>query len=707
MNDEIRGRQRWLALGVLLTMLTSTPGQGKGVDRARGQEILKQFREVNRYWLVGPPPAVQNFSYVLQRIGGAQEFDVRNPQKTPRARLQGITYAAMVHQLGRNPQSATVQGITEEDGRVRLDLALDPPVRGACGNGVENSWHGYHSIGGNTGFLVLNSKLWVPLEAGIGRLRETFGEFVAVDEQHYVPLAIRVKIGDDTEYDWRFRVYEPGLWLFDESRSGERRIAWVERVKVNSADAKLEHATTASLARAASEKSGEARLQAFLEANRHWLLPSLEARRGFIYEYRQEAPYLERVLMDNQGNLIVRLEASKDYPDYPTRQRLWLADGRSYSGTAEDRFVRLEGSASNSGNPGSMLLRDRVVQHLAMGLALDCALTRLAREPDTFWAEIRPVPEQPDKYLLVLHSKRDARLFTGTMLAFTSWSFMHDVKYDRSEILCAAATHRPLEEKDYSGKTELKGRYVFEEWLSSAGGAVPGCIRAVVPYEKNGQDQSLEMDARFQVADDIWLLDQVKSHFRSEGGGSTGTVTRVSAAADGFPLIRDLLQKAEMTGRNLAAIEASLEGGSEIRLPSGEWSAAPVKAAWTDKARESARGEDRKMQTLPIIGIHSARIIQTVDESLAIELDGISTASWKEFQTHWKVSLLNATGRTTSSAATNLTVRAENAPAAFLARLELPRAASLPERVFIEGTVQRMTGAYHGHGVWFRLARDE
>jgi hypothetical protein len=692
-------------LCLFLFLLTAAPSQSTADDAARGREILSKFVEVNRYWLVCPPETVRNFSYTLQRLGGTQEFKVSNPEKTPRSRLQGVTYAAMIHQLARHPENATVQSISEEaGGRVRLDLALEPPVRGACGNGVENSWNGYHSLGGNTGFLVLDSARWVPLEAGVGRLRETFGEFVTLDQRHFYPLAIRVKL-DDTEYAWRFRVYEPGLWFFDDSHSGERRLAWVKDVKVNGGEAKLAFATTASLARAESEKAGGATLQAFLNVNRHWLLPSMETRRGLAYEYRQESPYLERVLIDPEGNVLVRLEASKDSPDHPTRQRLWLPDGRSFTGNAGDRFVRLAPAPGPAPLQGGFR-HDRMSQHLAMGLALECALTRLAREPDTFWAQRRGVPGQPDKYLLVLHAQRDARLFTGTMLAFSSWSFMHDVRYDRSEILCDAATHCPLEEKDFSGESSLKGHYYFEEWHNGPSGSAPGRIRAVVPHEKDGKDQSLEMDARFRWVNNVWLLDQVESQFRGDAGGSTGKITVLSPTADSYAPLRELLQAAEVTQRILSAIETSKEEAAEVALTARDWSGAAVKAAWTDKARESARGEDEKGQSAPTIGLYRARVVQAANGP-AVELEGISTASWKEFLTEWKVSLKDQAGATSWSGVTNLTVRAEDAPSAFTVSLQLPASAPSPERLLVQGTVRRMTAGYHGHGIWFRLMNED
>jgi hypothetical protein len=692
------------------------PEPASGGNQSRGQEIIRRFVEVNRYWILGPPSGVQNFSYVLNRLGGTQVFEVSDPARTSRARLQGVTYATLIHQLAQAPQSATVTEIAEEKGKVQLELTFEPVVRGAIGNGVEDSWNGYHNLGGRDGYIVLDTERWVPLEAGVGRLTETFGEYARVDEQHCVPLAIREQIGD-THYDWHFRLYESGLWLLDESISDGRRLAWVEQVKVNSAAAKLQQATAASLEQAERTKVGQERLEAFLKANRQWLLPSLEARRGLAYEYRQEAPYLEQVLIDPDGNLMARLEATKESPEGATRQRLWLADGRSYSGDAADQFVKLEGGWSPGESPEAWLRRDRIAQHLAMGLALDCALTRLAREPENFWAEVRPVPNTAARYLLVLHPKKDARLFTGTMLTFSSSSFMHDVRYDRSEVLCDAATHRPLEERDYAGQTELKGEYLFNNWLGDASGAAPGRIRAVMPYEKEGKHQALEMNAQFRFTKPgLWLLQRVESHFRGEGGGSTGTVTVVSAPAGSFQPIQELLEKARVTEQTLGAIQQAPTGSTAQPIKPGDWSPLPLRAAWTDQAQESARTTDERgrqpaPQQPPLIGLHRARLVQVAEGATRVELEGLSTAAWKEFQTEWKVKLQDAQGRLLAAGTTNSDLRAESAPTPFQVLLDLPRSDTpspfLPQQITVEATVQRMTGAYHGHGMWFRFARKE
>src|ERR1039457_4258505 len=162
------------------------PETGAGGNQARGQQIIRRFVEVNRYWLIGPPAAVRQFSYTLNRLGAKEEFAVPDPMKAPRARRTGGTDSTMLHLLAAKPESATVRSITEEGGRIRLMLAFDPAVDGECGNGVEKGYYGYFGVGGDTGYLVLDANRFVPVEAGMGKLTETFAEVAQGDRKSRV-----------------------------------------------------------------------------------------------------------------------------------------------------------------------------------------------------------------------------------------------------------------------------------------------------------------------------------------------------------------------------------------------------------------------------------------------------------------------------------------------------------------------------------------
>jgi hypothetical protein len=354
----------------------------------------------------------------------------------------------------------------------------------------------------------------------------------------------------------------------EEGTSGTRKLAWIDQVKVNGALAKVVAAAASEREEDQAERKGRGRLRRFLEANVHWLLPRLESRAGMIYEYRQEAPYAERILFHPAGHVMARLESAKESAT-PTRERLWMADGRAYQGLVTSPFLSIETASSDPlWTAEYWPHKDRLVQHLLMGLALDCAVTRLAREPDAFWVEVKDSGEHPDRYVLMLRAKGAARLFTGTMLSFTSWCYMHDVRYDRAELLVDLTTHRLIDEHDYS-QDQLKGSYQFENWIEKGSSAAPGLIRALLPHEEKGQDRSLEMTARFNyLRPGVWLLQDVESKFRGTDSGSSGTVTVLSSDPSAMSLVDAAIQKAQFTADTLNRIaQASDQGTSADVLP--------------------------------------------------------------------------------------------------------------------------------------------
>jgi len=703
-----------LMLEVAPVCAAGTTGEQEDIAR-RGQQILQQVLEANRYWLISPPKEVGAYSYVFH-LNDREPMTVKvaNPGRTGQAQRQGITWYSILQATARKPFQATVTEISETNGVVALSMRLDPAVRGHCGNGIEGTWTGYFNLGGDFAEVVIDLKRKVPLRSVLGNEEETYGDFVQVDKEHLVPLMVTVEKGDSMRFEWRFRLYAPGLWLLDYSEYGGRKVAWVDGVRVGEAVAQVQAATVVSVQREEAERAGSARLAEFLAANRHWLLPSMSARRGLVYDYEQEGGYRERVMFDPNGDLMVQLESTRDKPDVPTRERLWTAGGQKVEADHSDPFVKateLPEAARGSGEGlEAWLHQDRAVQHLAMGLALDCALTRLAREPEAFGAETLPVKDDPGRYLLVLHPRKTARLFAGTMLMFTSWAYMHDVGYSRSEVLCDATTQRPIEEKDFDGK-KLVGQFRFEDWVSDGTGFAPGRISGVMPYEKDKKDNSLEMEARFQVVrPNVWLLDRVESSFRGNGG-STGRVQVVTADAAAFEPIQNLLARLKKTDDILHRVAAA-KPETTLQLRPNEWQDVALAAEWTEAAKKSASwNEDRKSEAgLPVIGIYRARALPQPDGSLQVELEGLSTASWKEFETEWRATA-PAPANAISKAKTTAELRAENSPAPFTVKLDFPatpRLSTSPSlTVSLEGTVMRMSGAYHGHGMWFRFSKEE
>jgi hypothetical protein len=675
----------------------------KQVDVNPGEMIAKLI-ETNRVWLLQPPAGVTNFEYVLNLSAGSRRFEVPDPAHASNAHRQAVTYYSILQHLARNPGSETIKRVEPWPGAIRLDVKFDAVVEGAVGNGVENSWTGYHTISGSEGYIVIDTNRWVPLEAGLGRLRERFSEYATVVSNQYAPLTVRLDIGE-TSYEWKFKVHEPGLWLYEEGTSGTRKLAWIDHVKVNGTLAKVVAAAASEREEDQAERKARGRLRRFLEANAHWLLPRLDSRAGLIYEYSQEAPYMERIIFHPHGHVLARLESSKE-SSTSTTERLWMADGRAYYGLTASPFLSFETASPDPlWTAAYWPYKDRLVQHLLMGLALECAATRLAREPDAFWVEVQDSGEHPDSYVLILKPKSAARLFTGTMLTFSSWCYIHDVAYDRAELMVNVATHRLMDEHTYS-QGQLKASYEFQNWIEDGSSAAPGQIRAVLPHKEQGQDQSLEMIARFHYPrPGTWLLREVESRFRGTDSKSSGTITLVNSNSNAFALVDRAIEKAQFTADILYRITQTAEPGAIIDLQPGSSANLVTRALWTAPALDAARAQADVKTFEPLVGLYRATLSTNAP---TLEVEGVTAAPFMEFASAWKFEFLDSQGSSIGSVTTNILVRSERGPSPF--RILVPTPAAMPVgerlRVSARGTVQRMTAFSRGAGRWFHLSNS-
>ncbi|HIJ64375.1 MAG TPA: M56 family metallopeptidase [Candidatus Hydrogenedentes bacterium] len=691
----------------------SDNAESDGDVQARGQAILREMAEVNRYWLIAPPPEVRNYQYEFIRGGDPpQTFTVNDPSNTKSALRQGITYRAGIHALGALPSNVVVTGLEMGDEIIRLQFSLKEPFRGDCGNGVSGKWLGYFNLGVTDGTLWLDAKKLAPLELRSGILRERFDDYVDMGGGHYAPLSIDISKERPGEkgmhFAWKFRVYDPGLWLFDMSRYayGDHPdppiVASIRNVKVNSLDAvNAEHIEASVAVLAESQEARETRealargqeyMDAVIEANRAWLLPPLEPRRGLVYDYRQEGLYRERVMFDKQGSIMVQLESTKDGPEIPTRQLLYLPDGTKVSSNYGEPYVQ-ESKIEGSG-PGSILHRDRKVNDLATGLGLDCALTRMARQPSAFSSKVERGTSS-DTYRLVLDSSNgDTKLFTGTMLTFTSWAYMHDVRYARSEIVVDAATHRPLEEKDFDSGGKLVGAYTFSEYVEDPSGAAPGKIEAVIPYEKDGKDQSLEMEATFKfVRPGVWVLERCHSEFRGEMGASNGNVSLVPHSPEQFAPVKGLLARLQDTRDTLAELDAASEGAAHVPFEIGRPMLVWTKAVWSQTAGDPAGA---------VIAVKAARAEALPADQLRVTLSFLSTTYWKEYETEVRVSLMDVSGQAIAeqSMTTQLRVERSLRPAEVSLVFPGPVNTEAVHQMAVAAVVLQATARHYGHGMW-------
>ncbi|HOW73996.1 MAG TPA: M56 family metallopeptidase, partial [Phycisphaerae bacterium] len=685
-----------------------------------GEEILRKMAEVNRYWLIGPPESVTDYTYDY-KLGDdpSRTFSIGGRDPDPRAR-QGVSYSTTIHILAMHPEKALVGEIETGEGIIRLRFDLAESSRIECGTGVDGGWHGYFSSAAQGGLLTLDAAKMVPLKLESPGMQELFSDYADAGDGRLAPLTVKVARGD-MAFHWTFRLYDPGLWLMDRSLadagSGDTPtvLASVSNVFVNSAQAepsktapsvavvKAEVADSRKLTKMLSES--HRRVETVIAANCAWLLPPLEPRRNLVYRYTQEPPYAERVMFDDKGNLMVQLEATKESPTTPTSQRFYQSDGTRVITSHGQALVREDRLSAEGLVSDSLLHRERLVNDLAKGLGMDCALTRLARDPSFFQAQITPSEDGKTYRLTLRTSNRDARLFTGTMLGFTSWAYMHDVQYNRSEITCDAVTHRALKEEDYTDGGVV-GTYEFSNWLEDTGGAAPGAIHAVIPSSKDGKDQSLVMDATFTfVRPGVWLLKKCRSEFRGSEGGSTGEVTVLPATSENLQPIGDLLKRLEATRQMVRNLKTAHEGETVVSVDLDKMTKVWAKAGWTEPAG--------KPEGDAAIAVKSVTIERNNDGALQAKLGVISTVHWKEYETTIDATLLDEQGREVTKGQIKPRIRAEGVPSlteatcVFTIGDEQACKAFGAGRLKIQASVTALTGQYHGHGMWFTFVRPD
>ncbi|HOY58633.1 MAG TPA: hypothetical protein PK640_10930, partial [Verrucomicrobiota bacterium] len=239
--------------------------------------------------------------------------------------------------------------------------------------------------------------------------------------------------------------------------AGGSRVAWITDACLDGAHPAVVIASPQAVQAASARDAAAARLRAVIATNQHWLAPPITNRLGMAYAYRQESPHQEQVFFDPAGHVLVQLASSKEKPGQVTRQVLWLASGRKVQAQPGDPYAQLEPCTSPL---STQKPPERRLLNLFFGLGIDCAVFAVGRNPEAFTARRLVFDAASGQDVLELEAVEDARLFTGTMLYFTSNAYMHDVRYTRSELIIDRATDRLIEERDHDRSGQFR-RYVL------------------------------------------------------------------------------------------------------------------------------------------------------------------------------------------------------------------------------------------------------
>jgi hypothetical protein len=192
--------------------------QPGGADvQKRGHELLRKIGEANRFWLGEPPENVKTWSYTFHDLEGTTTHNVvPADREVPLEALHGTFYLPSLRYLTKPGQigNILIRGIDEREGKLRLWYTFFKLIRVRMPNGRGNGWI-------KDVLLVVDAKTLTPREhtpPWRPWYRETFADFVPCAEGTYAPRSIHVE-AFESNFDFGFDVYEPGLWLFSENRT--------------------------------------------------------------------------------------------------------------------------------------------------------------------------------------------------------------------------------------------------------------------------------------------------------------------------------------------------------------------------------------------------------------------------------------------------------------------------------------------------------
>jgi hypothetical protein len=210
---------------------------------AKAREILGRVAEVNCYWLEGPSKDITAFSYTFHLNGQNpreityQDY-INGESWYPEWYGKGISYTGAARVLKSLRDKAKFRELQIGDKQISIYFVLQElPSTVAAGNGIAGTWNGFVQGMINEGRIVLDAKRLTPISIEYGGDKERYDDYVEIRPSLYVPLSTDIECAG-MEFHWKFRVWKPGLWLFDrtQNQSGKEAsepIAWTTNVTVN------------------------------------------------------------------------------------------------------------------------------------------------------------------------------------------------------------------------------------------------------------------------------------------------------------------------------------------------------------------------------------------------------------------------------------------------------------------------------------------
>ena len=412
--------------------------------------------------------------------------------------------------------------LTRQPGAKTITLLAKPKnatehIAVEIGNGVENSWRGYYSHGAQETSIVVDAERLVPIEEHTGATNVRYSEWQDIGQGRWVPRRIDV-IGLSVHYRMSFEWLGNAVWMLRKSEAITPEATFTQ-TRTRNIIANGRH-VSAAVPKADQQAGAAAQvLVTMLDHNEPWLdggttgagrRTSFQTLSYSFHTVREDI--LETAVLDRGGEAVFEVvhDGQGKMKGQPGDRQIALNTTESASSKQGSRFAWVYGRSDRRNTEPLDVNLKRCAR---IGCRFDLPLFHYRELLDSAAVAIKDGiwEGRQCQVATVTMPGGSTRLDCGTMFAFTSWSYLHDLLPSREVLTIDAVRDVPLHETLTSTWQDRAFDIDFEDYVEVEPGQwAPLSIRI------ESKDY-FTCHYRFQiVAGKHWMLKDVVSWFKPE-----------------------------------------------------------------------------------------------------------------------------------------------------------------------------------------------
>ncbi|MCA9049138.1 MAG: HEAT repeat domain-containing protein [Planctomycetaceae bacterium] len=501
---------------------SSAANSGDIEPKTEAEAVLQQVLEKAKRWTGRRKESLKSLAYDYELAGRKQSVElVSGMSQVRRSQWEGATVTGGIHWLAFKPDAfdVSMESVDSEDDAAsggvkgfyrftcqrRSDAA---PMSISFGNGNEGTWSGYFSQGFQTIVLEVDRDTLLPIRERTEATLVLYDDWKPADDSYQVPGLISVR-RLDTQWDMQFDWWNDTVWLLTEAEIGtgdqKQVIARTSNVRVNN-----EAVVRKFTERERQRQQATEPLRTLYEHNQRWLNRQLSGSESLSYTFHTEREDVKEACYVNQNGIVVFevIHDGKDKHQGTGRRTIALSNGNWVTGNRAQKYLYPHQHQPERNRP-SEPFGNQIRNYALLGGQFDLPLFRLKKILDN----IQPTTTSGEwngidcDVVQIAGAGRSAWLGCGTMLAFTSWSYVHHIYPSSTTLHIDTTRHVPLHESIVTGR-DHDFEIDYLKWKE----VEPG---QWVPMEIRVESKDyFTCEMQFQLAHDRhWMLKEVTSWF--------------------------------------------------------------------------------------------------------------------------------------------------------------------------------------------------